>query len=243
MDLSWLQKIDHNLFLCISDIIYERGIPYLYGGAIRDNFLKTDNCHGDLDFLITNFDRNSLYKILKTYYKNFTIHSKFKGTFIINNNISFSIPIILKDNDPVEDEDAPAVEHLDYCDFTINSCALNLTNREYINLDVMMRDIERKEIKLNEIYIYKNSLMSCYHFIIRSIYIASKINFNIETHTREILLNNIENMFKYVDPLYLKYYTHKIISSNYSNYGIQLLNEFNMLDKLLDIYTNESITK
>lgn len=243
MDLSWLQKIDTYLFLCIRDIIYENGIPYLYGGAIRDNFLKTNAYSDDLDFVITNFDRDNLYKILKRYYQNITIHSKFSGTFTVNNNISFSIPIVLENGELVEDKNSSIIEHLDCCDFTINSCALNLINNRYINLDLMIEDIERKEIKLNEIYIYKNSLMSCYHFVIRSIYIASKINFNIEKNTYDILFNNVENMFKYVDPLYLKHYTHKIISSNYSSYGIQLLDDFNMLNRLLDIYTDESITK
>jgi len=183
-------KIEKNITDLLKIISSSKFNTYLVGGCLRDLILG--NTPKDLDILVEDeIDAFSkfLSKSLNSKIIKFQNHG-FETFRIINNKTKLNIDITKYSggNDGL-------INDLSMRDFTINSMAISLNNEKFDFENILdpfkgLQDLKNNIIK----YVSKDLVLNDPLRLLRSIRLASKLNFNIEKDTKKHFMTNSEKI-------------------------------------------------
>lgn len=191
----------------ISQILEEPGFKelilkgaeiFIVGGAVRDHFLGKEP--KDLDLVIRGLEIEKIESILKPFGfikevgKSFGI-LKFQP-FDWNDDIDIALPRTEKKNGfghqgfiVHPDHKLPLIDDLSRRDITINSIAMSLSG-EIIDPFNGLKDLKNKIIKTTSPKAFIEDPLR----ILRSVQFSSRFNFDIESSTLELILQNISSL-------------------------------------------------
>ncbi|MBU93390.1 MAG: hypothetical protein CL723_02220 [Chloroflexi bacterium] len=220
-------KIEKNIMDLLQIISSSKYNTYLVGGCLRDLILGYTP--KDLDILVEDeIDAFSkfLSKSLNSKIIKFQNHG-FETFRIINSKTKLNIDITKysKGNDGL-------INDLSMRDFTINSMALNL-NDEKFDFDKILdpfnglQDLNNKIIR----YVSKDLVLNDPLRLLRSVRLASKLNFNIEEDTKKHFMINSEKI-NFVSYERIRDEIIAIFSLNNSSRYLVLMEEMNLLNQI-----------